>query len=83
MEGIDPTDEDDRAFTLATKIYKITFMYMAKKACMLSNLDQENPYMHIENGKMLPLFRPYKKPTDGQSNNGVKQSLLWVHQEKW
>jgi len=47
MGGTDPPDEDDRAFYPSDKDIQ-NHIYMAKKACMLSNLDQENLYLQTE-----------------------------------
>ena len=84
VEGIDSPSEDDRAFYPSDKDIQ-NHIYMAKKARLLSNLDQENLHLQIEKWRKecvtsLHFFRPY---SEGDENDADKQCLLWVHQEKW
>lgn len=65
MKGIDPPSEDNRAFYPSDKDIQ-NHIYMAKRAFMLSNLDQENLHLKIENWRKecycitsLHFFRPY------------------------
>ena len=65
MEGIPPPNEDDRAFYPTDKDIQ-NHIYMAKRAHMLSNLDQENLHLLIEKWRkecatLLHFFRPYRK----------------------
>lgn len=84
VEGIDPPSEDNRAFYPTDKDIQ-NHIHMAKKACQLSNFDQENFHLKVEEWRKncstsLHYFRPY---SDGDESGNNKQSLLWVHQEKW
>ena len=83
VEGIDPPSEDNRAFYHTDKDIQ-NHIYMAKKARLLSNLNQENLHLQIEEwhakNSFLHFFRPY---SDGDENGDNKQLLLWIHQEKW
>ena len=84
VEGIDPPSEDNRVFYPTDKDIQ-NHIYMAKKARLLLNLDQENLHLQIEKWRKkcntsLHFFRPY---SEGDENGDNKQSLLWIHQEKW
>jgi len=84
VEGIDPPSEDNRAFYPTDKDIQ-NHIYMAKKARLLSSLDQENLHLRIEEWRKKcnsssHFFRPYSA---GDENDNNKQSLLWIHQEKW
>ena len=87
MEGIPPPNEDDRAFYPTDKDIQ-NHIYMAKRARMFSNLDQENLHLLIEKWRKecatsLHFFRPYREANDANTSDSGKHTLLWVHQEKW